>query len=142
MNSRVDEFRPSPRLRQAATLLPLLAAFALTTVPARAAEPGELAAKEARHIASTYPGRMAGMPKEDMTARYLADRLLAMGYKPTLHRFFTIYTFNWESKPERVHDERTMISTNVIAERRGTSGKQIIVGAHFDTRIPRSGVIP
>ena len=138
MNARLDPFSLPQRLRQAATLLPLLAAFALTDAAAQAAPPGELAAKEARHIAGTFPGRMAGTLKEDLAARYLADRLLAMGYKPTLHRFFTSYTFNWESKPERVHDERTMISTNVIAERRGTSGKQIIVGAHFDSRIPRS----
>lgn len=120
----------------------LVAGIALAAVTvvgaALAAPPGELAGKEARHIAGTFPGRMAGTPKEDATAKYLADRLLAMGYKPALHRFFTSYTFNWASKPERVHDERTLISTNVIAERRGTSGKQIIVGAHFDTRIPRS----
>ena len=116
----------------------LALAAAMFAVPALAAPPGELAAKEARHVAGTFPGRMAGTPKEDMAARYLADRLLAMGYKPGLHRFFTSYTFNWASKPERVHDDRTLISTNVIAERRGTSGKQIVVGAHYDTRIPRS----
>jgi alkaline phosphatase isozyme conversion protein len=118
-------------------LLLVTAALAALS-PVAVAAPGELAATEMRHIAKTFPGRMAGTPQEDATAKYLADRLLAMGYKPTLHRFFTSYTFNWASKPERVHDDRTLISTNVIAERRGTSGKQIIVGAHYDTRIPRS----
>jgi alkaline phosphatase isozyme conversion protein len=112
-----------------------LSAFAL---PVHAADPGVLAAKEARHIAATFPGRMAGTPKEDATAKYLADRLLGMGYQPRLERFQTGYEFRWENKPERGHDFRTLISTNVIAERRGTSGKQIIVGAHYDTRIPRS----
>lgn len=118
----------------------LVAAFAsaMLAASAFAGSPGELAAKEARYVAEVFPGRMAGTAMEDKAARYLADRLLAMGYKPTLHRFFASYTFNWASKPERVHDDRTLISTNVIAERRGTSGKQIIVGAHFDTRIPRS----
>lgn len=114
-----------------------LAATALSP-PALAADPGVLAAKEARHIAATFPGRMAGTPKEDATAKYLADRLLEMGYQPRLERFQTGYEFRWENKPERVHDYRTLVSTNVIAERRGTSGRQVIVGAHYDTRIPRS----
>lgn len=126
----------SPRrwwIARAAAALAVAAALS----PALAA-PGELAAKEARHLVATFPGRMAGTPREDAAAKYIADRLLAMGYKPSLQRFYTGYTFNWANKPERVHDERTLISTNVIAERRGSSGRQIIVGAHFDTRIPRS----
>jgi len=118
------------------------AAVAFLTValagPTLAAAPGELAAKEARHIAGTFPGRMAGTPKEDATAKYISDRLLALGYQPRLERFQTGYEFRWENKPERGHDFRNLISTNVVAERRGTSGKQIIVGAHYDTRIPRS----
>lgn len=114
------------------------AAMLTASAPTSAEEPGVLAAREMRHIAKVFPGRMAGTDMEDKTARYLADRLLAMGYMPELHRFFTSYTFSWESQPERVHDERPLISTNVIAERRGTSGKRIIIGAHFDTRVPRS----
>ncbi len=105
---------------------------------AHAQEPGRLAAKEARHLATAFPGRMAGTPVEDQAAKYIADRLLAMGYQPNLARFQTSYTFNWDSKPERGHDYRLLISTNVIAERRGTSGKQIIVGAHYDSRTPQS----
>jgi alkaline phosphatase isozyme conversion protein len=135
--------------RQATASLPhvvhglsVIAAVALLAVaftsPTLAAAPGELAAKEARHIAATFPGRMAGTPKEDATAKYLADRLLALGYQPRLERFQTGYEFRWENKPERGHDFRSLVSTNVIAERRGTSGKQIVVGAHYDTRIPRS----
>jgi alkaline phosphatase isozyme conversion protein len=126
----------------AAGIRSLAASLALVVgtlaLPALGAEPGVLAAKEARHIAATFPGRMAGTPKEDATAKYIADRLLAMGYKPRLERFQTGYEFRWENKPDRVHDYRTLISTNVIAERRGTSGKQIVVGAHFDSRIPTS----
>jgi alkaline phosphatase isozyme conversion protein len=131
---RAAEFRSS--IRYCAVAL-ALAATALS-LPALGAEPGVLAAKEARHIAATFPGRMAGTPKEDATAKYLADRLLEMGYKPRLERFFTGYTFRWESQPDRGHDFRSLISTNVIAERRGSSGKQVIVGAHFDSRIPTS----
>lgn len=54
------------------------------TSPPLAAAPGELAAKEARHIAGTFPGRMAGTLKKDAAAKYIADRLLAMGYQPRL----------------------------------------------------------
>jgi alkaline phosphatase isozyme conversion protein len=145
MTSRVFACRPAPtglagtvrsRGRYLAASLALVAAG--LSPPAIAAEPGVLAAKEARHIAATFPGRMAGTPKEDATAKYLADRLLEMGYQPRLERFQTGYEFRWADKPERGHDFRTLVSTNVIAERRGTSGKQIIVGAHYDTRIPRS----
>ena len=125
-------------LRGLAASLSLVAGALALALPASGAEPGALAAKEARHVAATFPGRMAGTPMEDATAKYIADRLLGMGYQPRLERFQTGYEFRWENKPERVHDYRTLVSTNVIAERRGTSGKQIIVGAHFDSRIPTS----
>jgi len=109
------------------------------SAPAMASsKPGELAATEMRHIAKTFPGRMAGTPQEDKTARYLADRLLAMGYQPALERFSTSYTFVSGEKPDRSHDYRTLVSTNVVAVRPGTSGKQIIVGAHYDSRTPTS----
>lgn len=126
---------PGWRVRQFSAALALAAAT--LSAPGLAAEPGVLAAKEARYIAATFPGRMAGTPEEDATAKYLADRLLTMGYKPRLERFQTGYEFRWVDKPDS-HDFRTLISTNVIAERAGTSGKRIIVGAHYDTRIPRS----
>jgi alkaline phosphatase isozyme conversion protein len=134
MAGHTGEFRST--FRHFAVSLALAAT--VLSLPALGAEPGVLAAKEARHIAATFPGRMAGTPKEDATAKYLADRLLEMGYQPRLERFQTGYEFRWENKPERGHDFRSLVSTNVIAERRGTSGKQIIVGAHYDTRIPRS----
>jgi alkaline phosphatase isozyme conversion protein len=106
-------------------------------LPTMAAETGALAATEMRHIEKTFPGRMAGTPQEDLTARYISDRLLAMGYRPKLSRFFTSYTFT-SKHPDRDPDPTMLISTNVIAVRRGTSGKQIIVGAHFDSRTPTS----
>lgn len=130
----------SRALRRAGLAMALVLGLAATTLsrPALGAQPGVLAAKEARHIVATFPGRMAGTPEEDATAKYLADRLLSMGYRPRLERFQTGYEFRWENKPERGHDFRNLISTNVVAERRGTSGKRIVVGAHYDTRIPRS----
>lgn len=134
MTGRAGVFRSSVRYLAASLALVITS----LSLPAHATDPGALAAKEARHIAATFPGRMAGTPMEDATAKYLADRLLAMGYQPRLERFQTGYEFRWENKPERGHDFRSLVSTNVIAERRGTSGKQIIVGAHYDTRIPRS----
>lgn len=131
---RAAEFRSGVRRFAMCTALATVA----LALPALAADPGVLAAKEARHIAATFPGRMAGTPREDATAKYLADRLLEMGYQPRLERFFTGYTFRWENQPERGHDFRSLVSTNVIAVRRGTSGRQIIVGAHFDSRTPTS----
>jgi alkaline phosphatase isozyme conversion protein len=139
-SDRPATFRRATQSRAGARRFALSLALVagLLAQPSLGAEPGVLAAKEARHIAATFPGRMAGTSKEDATAKYLADRLLAMGYQPRLERFQTGYEFRWENKPDRVHDYRTLVSTNVIAERRGTSGKRIIVGAHYDTRIPRS----
>ncbi|HEY5309455.1 MAG TPA: hypothetical protein VIK97_13160, partial [Casimicrobiaceae bacterium] len=113
----------------------LLAAVVIAC-PTLAADTGALAAQEARHIATTFPGRMAGTPKEDQAAKYIADRLLAMGYRPKLVRFATSYTFRSAKNADRDPDPTLLVSTNVIAEKRGTSGKQIIVGAHFDTRTP------
>ena len=117
------------------TSMALLAAL-LSAGPALAA-PGDLAAREMRYIQTTFPGRLAGSPEEDKAARYIGDRLVAMGYRPRLERFPTSYEL--ESKnPDRDPDPILIISTNVIAERPGTSGKQIIIGAHFDTRVMRT----
>ena len=139
MESYSQGFRDARRAGVPATCLAVLAfATSLAVAAPVVAATGELAANEARHIAATFPGRMAGTPMEDATAKYIADRLLEMGYKPMLKRFFTGYTFRWENDPDRGHDFRSLISTNVIAERPGTSGKQIIVGAHYDSRIPTS----
>lgn len=121
-------------MRQVASLV-LLAAL-VAAGPARAA-PGDLAAREMRYIETTFPGRFAGSPQEDKAARYIGDRLVAMGYRPRLERFPTSYEL--ESKnPDRDPDPILIISTNVIAERPGTSGKQIIIGAHFDSRVMRT----
>lgn len=117
----------------------VFAVLAMLACSAVAAEDvGALAAKEARHIAKTFPGRMAGTQQELQAAKYIADQLLAMGYQPRLERFRTSYTFTSFNRPERAHDYRLLTSTNVIAEKRGTSGKQIIVGAHYDSRTPQS----
>lgn len=116
--------------------LPALLAALLSAGPALAA-PGELAAREMRYIETTFPGRYAGSPQEDKAARYIGDRLVAMGYRPRLERFPT--TFEIQSKnPDRDPDPTLVISTNVVAERPGTSGKQIIIGAHFDTRVTQT----
>lgn len=116
----------------------LILAIMAPLSPVRAEEPGALAAREARHIAASFPGRMAGTSMEDITARYIADRWLEMGYTPRLERFLTGYTFRGDSDDASTHDQRSLVSTNVFAERAGTSGQQIVVGAHYDTRIPTS----
>jgi alkaline phosphatase isozyme conversion protein len=108
----------------------------LASGPALAA-PGELAAREMRYIATTFPGRMAGSPVEDKAARYIGDRLVAMGYRPRLERFPTTYELE-PKNPDRDPEPILVISTNVVAEKPGTSGKQIIVGAHYDSRVTRT----
>ena len=129
---------PALTVRRRSAVAALLLAVAGLALPSLAAETGALAAAEMRHIEKTFPGRMAGTPQEDRTAKYIAARWLAMGYRPQLVRFFTSYTFTSAKHPDRDPDPTMLISTNVIVERRGTSGKQIIVGAHFDSRTPTS----
>lgn len=85
------------------------------------------------HLAKTYPGRMAGHTAENQAADYLASRFMEMGYATRKIRFETNYNF-------RADQARTIkvTSTNVVAARQGSSDKQIIIGAHFDTAIPES----
>ncbi|WP_243446054.1 aminopeptidase [Polymorphobacter fuscus] len=111
----------------------MVLALLVAAAPLHAA-PGDTAAREARHLAARFPGRMAGTPQEDAAARHLADRLTAMGYRPRRERFATSYSFQ-PAKPA-APVTTSLVSTNIIAERPGTSGKAIIVGAHYDSRTP------
>jgi alkaline phosphatase isozyme conversion protein len=99
----------------------------------RATSLGKLAEREMLHLAKTYPGRMAGHTVENQAADYLAKRFAAMGYATRKLQFDTSFDFLWDR-------DRTIniTSTNVVAERPGTTDKQIIIGAHFDTSIPRN----
>jgi len=110
-----------------------VSAIPAQTTEAKLSQPGATAQREMLHIASNYAGRMASSPMESAAADYLTKRFTEMGYKPRKIRFDTSFDFVWERN--RTVD---ITSTNVIAEHPGRSGQQIIIGAHYDSRIPRS----
>ncbi len=82
---------------------------------------GETAVQEIEYLANNLAGRFVGTQKEAETVDYLSQRLEDFGYQPNLQQF--TYEFSGQ----------TLTSPNIIATREGTSGKQIIVGAHYDT---------
>ena len=82
---------------------------------------GETAAEETYYLSSELAGRSVGSTQEAATVEYLSDRLVELGYTPTLQPF----TYDFQGT--------TLTSYNVIAERQGTSDKHIILGAHYDT---------
>lgn len=82
---------------------------------------GETAVTEIEYLANNLAGRFVGTQKEAETVDYLTQRLEDFGYQPNLQQF--TYEFSGQ----------TLTSPNIIATREGTSGKQIIVGAHYDT---------
>ncbi len=81
---------------------------------------GETAVKEIEYLANNLAGRSVGTEKEAETVDYLSQRLEDFGYEPNLQEF--TYDFSGQ----------TLTSPNIIATREGNSGKQIIVGAHYD----------
>ncbi len=66
--------------------------------------------------------RVPGTPGNDEAARIIADDLAALGWNVTWDRWNATY----RCEPIEMH--------NVVAERAGTSGKVVILGAHYDTR--------
>lgn len=82
---------------------------------------GATALAETRYLSLNLAGRSIGSEKGEETVTYLNQRLQDFGYDPTEQ------PFSFERAGE-TYDE-----VNIIAERIGTSGKQIIIGAHYDT---------
>ncbi|MBU9852782.1 aminopeptidase [Rahnella aceris] len=96
---------------------------------------GMIASQQIRHIATYFPGRMAGSPAELIAADYLNQQFNKLGYTSDLRGFDTRYLYtsnagkkNWQN----IH------ATSVIAARAGEVPQQIIVMAHFDTYVPQS----
>jgi alkaline phosphatase isozyme conversion protein len=104
------------------SLVAIVASVTLPTV-AHAIEItyGATALEETLYLSRNLAGRSIGSEKGDETVTYLNQRLQSFGYEPTEQ------SFSFERAGE-TYDE-----VNVIAERTGTSGKQIIIGAHYDT---------
>lgn len=82
---------------------------------------GSTAVQEINYLSMNLAGRSIGTDKEQETIDYLSGRLGDFGYTPELQDF----TFE--------RGGQSFTSSNIIAERQGTSGRQIIVGAHYDT---------
>ena len=82
---------------------------------------GEISVKEINYLSTNLAGRSIGTEKEREAVNYLTQRLESFGYEPSQQAF----TFE--------RNGQTFNSVNIIAERKGTSGKQVIVGAHYDT---------
>lgn len=110
----------------------LTLATAMLSAPAQAATLGigATAAQETYYLAEFLAGRSVGTAKEAETVAYLTDRLTSFGYTPVLQPF--TYTFRGQE----------LTSYNIVAERTGTSGKQVILGAHYDTAPSRLGESP
>ncbi len=103
-------------------VLPVAAqAVWVTAVSAASLTYGETAVEEIYYLSNNLAGRSVGTEKEQEAIDYLSQRFGDFGYTPALQEFS--FDFRGES----------LTSANIIAERTGTSGRQIIVGAHYDT---------
>lgn len=100
-----------------------IAAQVFVSVPVAAAELGfgETAVSELEYLSQNLAGRSVGTQKEGETVDYLTGQLNSFGY----HSVEQSFSFE--------RNGQTLNSSNIIAERKGTSGKQIIIGAHYDT---------
>lgn len=81
---------------------------------------GKTAVEEIEYLSKNLAGRSIGSEKERESVNYLTQRLQGFGYEPSIQPF--IFDRNGQ----------TFNSVNIVAERTGTSGRQIIVGAHYD----------
>ncbi|EPR9083833.1 aminopeptidase [Cronobacter dublinensis] len=95
--------------------------------------PGDIASEQTRHIATLFPGRMTGSPAEMLTADYLRQQFVRMGYQSDIRAFHSRYIYtagnhrtNWQN----------VTGSTVIAAHEGTAPQQIIVMAHLDTYAP------
>ncbi|MEO3741345.1 aminopeptidase [Kosakonia sp. WA-90] len=102
---------------------------------ARPSQPGEFANEQARHIATLFPGRMTGTPAEMLSADYLQQQFMQMGYESNIRKFKTRYSYTAKDKQQ---SWQNVTGSTVIAAHEGKSPLQIIIMAHLDTYAPRS----
>lgn len=102
----------------------------LLALPAKAASfsYGETAVETINYLSENLEGRSVGTPNEAKTVDYLVQQLKVFNYAPVLQPFD--YEFRGES----------LTSYNIVAERPGSSDKQILIGAHYDNA-PSSSVL-
>lgn len=105
------------------------------TQPAKEAPMGKFAAEQIRHIATYFPGRMAGSPAELLTADYLNQQFSKMGYQSDIRSFNTRYIYTSKDGKKNWNN---VTASSVIAAKNGSNPQQILIVAHFDTYTPKS----
>ncbi len=90
---------------------------------------GERATEILTELSLNHAGRSSGSAKEQATADYLQGLFQGAGYAVSQQEFDTT---DRQGNP--------ISSQNVVAVKPGTSGRQIIIGAHYDTA-PSSATI-
>lgn len=122
-------------LLRLSALAALLSCGISLPVSASSPVPGQFAEQQLRHIATWFPGRMAGSPAELLTADYLQQQFVAMGYKSDKRDFKTKAAWRGNDGKTRW---RNLTATSVIAARSGEVPQEILVIAHLDTWRPLS----
>jgi alkaline phosphatase isozyme conversion protein len=105
------------------------------TQPAKDLPMGKFAAEQIRHIATYFPGRMAGSPAELLTADYLNQQFSKMGYQSDIRSFNTRYLYTSKDGKKNWNN---VTASSVIAAKNGSNPQQILIVAHFDTYTPQS----
>lgn len=106
-------------------------------LPAQAKTPamGQMAASQARHIATFFPGRMTGTPAEMLSADYVRQQFAEMGYQSDIRTFQSRYIYTSRNQSKNWHN---VTGSTVIAAHEGKTEQQIIILAHLDTFAPMS----
>lgn len=121
-------------LRQG-TLAALLICSLSVTASAASMKTGSIAEQQLRHIATYFPGRMAGSPADMLTADYLQQQFSALGYHSDQRRFSTRYAYQHLGGESTW---RNVNATSVVAARKGKVAQQIVILAHSDSWTPHN----
>lgn len=121
-------------LRQG-TLAALLICGISFSASAVSIKTGSIAEQQLRHIATYFPGRMAGSPADMLTADYLQQQFTQLGYHSNQRRFTTRYAYQHQSGDTTW---RNVNATSVIAAREGKVAQQIVIIAHSDSWTPHN----
>ena len=65
---------------------------------------GEIAAEQARHIATVFPGRMTGTPAEMLSADYVRQQFADMGYQSDIRAFQSRFIYTSRNQTQNWHN--------------------------------------
>lgn len=118
-------------------LLPSLALglFTLFSSQTSAQTLGTTADKQARYIATYFPGRMAGSPAEMLAADYLVQQFKTWGYQSNIRETALRYDY---TSADGQKNRQSVNASSVIAAKAGQEPQQVIIMAHLDTYTPMS----